>query len=162
MRRPEDCIAELPPVIRGRIRQAQNVHQFFLTEGGRHVAITQKDISELQLAKGAMRAGIEILLEEGNASPEDLDGFLLAGAFGSHLRPESLKGIGLLPEMPLDRVKAVGNAAGTGAIMALLSRRQLKLASEIASRVEHRELTTHKDFSRKFAKAMRFDQVKTA
>lgn len=162
LRRPEDCIAELPPVIRGRIRQAQNGHQFFLTEGGRHVAITQKDISELQLAKGAMRAGIEILLEEVGATPEDLDGFLLAGAFGSRLRPESLRGIGLIPEMPLDRVQAVGNAAGTGAIMALLSGPQLKIASEIATRVEHRDLTTHKAFSHKFARAMRFDQVRAA
>lgn len=153
---PSDCPPDLPDPLKRRIRRASKGYRFVLSEGEREISVTQKDISELQLAKGAIRAGVEILLEEVRLKPGDLDGVLLAGAFGSRVRPESIRGIGLLPEIPLDRIKSVGNAAGSGAVMALLSKRQLTLASEIAVKCEHRELSMHREFASKFARALLF------
>lgn len=86
-------------------------------------------------------------MEELNVSPSQIEGVLLAGAFGSNLRPESVKGIGMFPAVDVDRVKPVGNAAGTGGIMALLSENQLQLAEELPGRVEHVELSIHSAFS---------------
>ena len=155
---PSDCPARLPKSLKNRIKQAQKGYKFVLSEGEREVAVTQKDISELQLAKGAIRAGVEILMEELRMKPSDLDGVFLAGAFGSRVRRESVRGIGLLPDIPLDRIKSVGNAAGSGAVMALLSKRQLALASDIAARCEHRELSIHREFTTKFARALLFEE----
>lgn len=155
---PSDCPAGLPKSLTNRVKRAPKGYKFVLSEGGREIAITQKDISELQLAKGAIRAGVEVLLEELRMKPTDLEGVLLAGAFGSRVRPESIRGIGLLPDIPLDRIQSVGNAAGSGAVMALLSKRQLALAADVAARCEHRELSIHKEFATKFARALVFDE----
>ena len=154
---PSDCPDGVPPLIKGRITRHETGNRFVLStndQGG--VILTQKDVSELQLAKGAIRAGIEILLEEVNLSAGDLDRVLLAGAFGSGLRAGSLKGIGLLPNIPEDRIRSVGNAAGKGAVMALLSRKQKALAEEVTKTCKHVELSTHKRFSEKFARALFF------
>ncbi|MCF8130115.1 MAG: ASKHA domain-containing protein [Deltaproteobacteria bacterium] len=153
---PVDCPDSVPLLIKNRIRQHETGNRFLLFTKNQEIAVTQKDISELQLAKGALRAGIEILMEAQGLSAEDLDEILLAGAFGSGLRPESLMGIGLLPNIPLDRVKAVGNAAGKGAVMALLSKRKKALAATVAKTCEHVELSAHKDFFEKFARALAF------
>ena len=156
MEAPSDCPDSVPGLIKNRIIRHENANRFVLFDQGHEISVTQKDISELQLAKGAIRAGIEILMEAQGLSADDLDQVLLAGAFGSGLRPESLKGIGLLPDIPLDRVKAVGNAAGKGAVMALLSKGQKALAATIAKTCEHVELSAHKDFFDKFARALAF------
>jgi uncharacterized 2Fe-2S/4Fe-4S cluster protein (DUF4445 family) len=152
----EECPKEIPHPLRVRIENTESGARFVLARGRRDVAVTQKDIRELQLAKGALRAGIEILLEEAGLVASQLDGILLAGAFGSNLRPESLQGIGLLPPVPLERIRPVGNAAATGAIMGLLSRKQLELASRLANRAEHVELSLRKDFQKAFVAAMDF------
>ena len=96
-------------------------------------------------------------MEELDVKADQLDGILVAGAFGSNLQPESVKGIGLFPDLELCRIKSIGNAAGTGSIMALLSKKQLLLANELPKRIEHIELSLHKGFIRKFAKAMSFE-----
>lgn len=153
---PSDCPDSVPPLIKNRIMRQENTNRFVLFAEGREISVTQKDISELQLAKGAIRAGIEILMEAQGLSAEDLDQVLLAGAFGNGLRPESLRGIGLLPNIPLERIKAVGNAAGKGAVMALLSKRQRALAATVAKTCKHVELSAHKDFFDKFARALAF------
>jgi len=156
IRSPQDYPPGFPASLTKRIKQNGNNYKFVLVEGEPEVAITQRDISELQLGKGAMRAGIEILMNEINLKPADLDGILLAGAFGSNLRPESLMGIGLLPEIELTRIKSVGNAAGTGAILALLSNRQLAISQALPKRIEHIELSLHDGFQRAFAKGLSF------
>lgn len=153
---PRDLPPGFPASLMRRIKQDGNSYKFVLAEGEREVAITQSDINKLQLGKGAVRAGIEILLNELNLQPSDLDGILLAGAFGSNLRPASLKGIGMLPEVSLDRVKSVGNAAGTGAILALLSKRQLETVLALPERIEHVELSLHGGFQRAFARGLSF------
>jgi uncharacterized 2Fe-2S/4Fe-4S cluster protein (DUF4445 family) len=123
---------------------------------GRPVALSQRDVRELQLAKGAIRAGIEILMKELGIGPEDVKRVYLAGAFGNYIRPESALGIGLIPNFPNAQFVPVGNAAGTGAKMALLSRDARHEASEIVTQVEYLELSGRLDFQSEFAEAMLF------
>jgi Uncharacterized metal-binding protein len=153
---PEECPPQVSAMVRSRIRPDGRGWKFVLTEGEAEVALVQKDISELQLGKGAVRAGIEILMERLNITSQQLDGILLAGAFGNNLRPESIQGIGMFPPVELKKIKGVGNAAGTGAVMALLSKEKMQLAQSLPGRVEHIELSLYEGFSRKFAKAISF------
>jgi uncharacterized 2Fe-2S/4Fe-4S cluster protein (DUF4445 family) len=155
---PDECPAHLPRSLRDRIEQTDSGPRFVLASGKRQVAVTQKDIREVQLAKGAIRAGIEILLKEAGISASDLNGVMLAGAFGSNLQPESIEGIGMLPELPVDRITPVGNAAGTGAVMVVLSKENLDLASALAARTEHVELSVRSDFQKIFLTAMEFER----
>jgi uncharacterized 2Fe-2S/4Fe-4S cluster protein (DUF4445 family) len=121
---------------------------------GRAIVVTQHDIRELQLAKGAIRSGIEALLRHAGISAGDLDRVILAGAFGTYIDVASAMTIGLLPELPMERVLQVGNAAGTGARLALISRAQRERTGEIAGRVRYLELARTKGFMRSFAEAM--------
>jgi uncharacterized 2Fe-2S/4Fe-4S cluster protein (DUF4445 family) len=160
LKSPPECPPGLPEAVKKRIVPAGTGCKFVLADGPREVAITQRDISELQLAKGAVRAGIEILMDELEIRPGDLDGILLAGSFGSSLRPESILNINMLPEVGPQRVKAAGNASGLGAAMALLSRGQYQLAAELAKRTEHTELSVHQGFKAKFARGMIFGDMR--
>ncbi len=155
---PEECPSHLPRSLRDRIERTDSGARFVLEQGETPVAVTQKDIREVQLAKGAIRAGIEVLMKEAGISGSDLNGVLLAGAFGSNLRPESIEGIGMLPDVPIEIITPVGNAAGTGAVIALLSRESIDLASMLASRTEHIELSVRKEFQRIFLTAMEFER----
>jgi uncharacterized 2Fe-2S/4Fe-4S cluster protein (DUF4445 family) len=91
-------------------------------EGEPDIVLTQQDVRQVQLAKGAVRAGIEALLAHEGLTPAMVDRVLLAGSFGAHLQPASLVGIGLLPEALGERVTAVGNTSRTGAEALLLDR----------------------------------------
>jgi uncharacterized 2Fe-2S/4Fe-4S cluster protein (DUF4445 family) len=124
------------------------------SEGRGPVTITQRDIREVQLAKGAMRAGIKALLDSVGRTEAEIDEVIIAGAFGSYIDPASAIAIGMLPDLPLDRFRQVGNAAGTGARLALISREQRQLAEDIARRVRYLELAGLASFSRLFSKAM--------
>jgi uncharacterized 2Fe-2S/4Fe-4S cluster protein (DUF4445 family) len=126
------------------------------TGHGREIAVTLADVREIQLAKGAIRAGIEILLKEAELTAPDIDEFIVAGAFGTYLDLESAMRIGMFPPLPLERFKQVGNAAGMGAKLMLTSKAKRQEAAEIIDRVEYIELTTHPGFSRVFAHALRF------
>lgn len=123
---------------------------------GRAVSLTQRDIRELQLAKGAIRAGIEILMKELGVVPADVAKVYLAGAFGNYIRPASAVAIGLIPHLPNAQIVPVGNAAGSGAKMALLSRSARARAAELPGRVEYLELSGRPDFQEQFAEAMLF------
>jgi len=124
--------------------------------GGRPVMVSQRDVRELQLAKGAIRAGIEILMKELDIAPEEVQVIYLAGAFGNYIRPESALTIGLIPRFPHARIVPVGNAAGSGARMALLSRDVLGEAFRLVKQVEYLELSGRPDFQDQFAEAMVF------
>jgi uncharacterized 2Fe-2S/4Fe-4S cluster protein (DUF4445 family) len=125
-------------------------------EGEGRVVITQKDIDQIQLAKGAIRAGIAALMEKTETSQETVKEVILAGAFGSYINIANAVDMGLLPFFPNARYKQVGNAAGQGAKMALLSKEERRRAQQIAARIEYLELTTHPGFKRLFAKGMMF------
>jgi uncharacterized 2Fe-2S/4Fe-4S cluster protein (DUF4445 family) len=127
------------------------------SHGGHPVLLTQKDIREVQLAKAAMFAGAQVLLSEMGVKTSGLDEVLLAGAFGNFIRPERARAVGLLPDVPLAKVKFIGNAAGTGARMMLLNRRLRETAEEVSLGVEHVELSGRSDFQQLFADAMLFE-----
>ena len=122
----------------------------------RDVIVTQKDVSEVQLAKGAIRAGIEILLEEAGVAHDEIEEFIVAGAFGTYLDVRSAVRVGMFPTLPVDRFRQVGNAAGTGARQMLISAERRQATAEIVRRVEYIELTTHPNFTSEFIKAMSF------
>jgi uncharacterized 2Fe-2S/4Fe-4S cluster protein (DUF4445 family) len=120
----------------------------------RDVAITRKDVNEIQLAKAAIRAGLEILLQEADLSHDDIEEIIIAGAFGTYLDVRSAIRVGMLPEIPLSRFRQVGNAAGVGAMQMLLSAQRRRLAAQLVDRVEYVELTTHPDFNAHYTKAL--------
>ncbi|ADC65892.1 ferredoxin [Ferroglobus placidus DSM 10642] len=124
---------------------------------GHDIVITQKDIREIQLAKGAMCAGAHILMKE--MGVESVDRVIVAGAFGNYIDKISALIIGLVPDVPVDRIESVGNAAGVGARLALISREKRREANEIARKVEHIKLAVHPDFEREFSMAMYFPHM---
>ncbi|MDP2663535.1 MAG: ASKHA domain-containing protein, partial [Dehalococcoidia bacterium] len=152
------------PRLRARIRgagQPGDELRFVLsTPGGSHdhpeVAITQQDIRELQMAKGAVSAGIQVLKKELGIEDEDIEQVILAGAFGTFVSVESARRIGLIPPLPLNRVKAIGNAAGFGAQLALLSTVERGIAGLIARQSEHVRLSGRTDFQSLFIQALQF------
>lgn len=123
---------------------------------GEAVVITQKDIRELQLAKGAIRAGIQVLLEQSSLSCQDIDEVLLAGAFGSYVDKFSALQIGLIPPVPPHKINSVGNAAGTGARKILVSKDVRRKAEMIADKVIHLELSCRTDFQKRFVDFLGF------
>ncbi|MBL8056372.1 MAG: DUF4445 domain-containing protein [Anaerolineales bacterium] len=126
------------------------------TGTGREVVVTQGDVNEIQLAKGAIQTGIGILLEATETPPEAVDEVIIAGAFGSYLNLDSALDIGLLPRLPRARYSQVGNAAGVGAKAILLSLKERSRAQHIARRTGYIELTTFPGFQRRFAFSMLF------
>ncbi len=121
---------------------------------GRAITISRRDVGEIQLAKAAIAAGWQILLEEAGIRESDLARVLVAGAFGTYIDIGHAVAIGLLPHLPLDRFEPVGNVAGTGARMALLSRAERERAARLARRVRYVELTAHPSFRDRFAHAL--------
>lgn len=120
------------------------------------IVITQKDISEIQLAKAAIAAGTKVLLEKAGLKVEDIERVIVAGAFGTHLQLESAIAIGMLPDLPFERFQQVGNAAGAGARMILLSETERRRAEEIARKIKYVELAVMPEFSNNFLNQMRF------
>jgi len=146
-----------------RVRSGRQGPEFLLVSGHnsgsqREVIITQNDINEIQLAKGAIRAGLEILLEASQTAPEEVKEVIIAGAFGSYLNLQSALDLGLFPNLPQAQYRQVGNAAMVGARQALLSRRVRERAQQIVKQTTYLELTTYPKFSRRFALAMLFPE----
>lgn len=151
----------LSPDLVSRIRSGETGSEFVVawapeTADGNDIVLTQRDIRELQLAKGAIRAGTRILQKVLNITDEDIDELLLAGAFGNYIRKESAMGMGLLPPIPLDRIRSVGNAARVGARLCLVSRWYLEEASRLALEIDYVELSGRPDFQEAFMDAMLF------
>jgi uncharacterized 2Fe-2S/4Fe-4S cluster protein (DUF4445 family) len=128
------------------------------TQTGEDILLTQKDVRETQLAKGAIFAGYQILKAVLGVKDEDVTEVLLAGAFGNYIRREQAKRIGLLPDLPTEKIKFIGNAAGTGSKMVLLARELREEACEISRRTEYIELAVRTDFHKIFAESMFFPE----
>lgn len=128
----------------------------FVLEPG--VFITQKDIRQIQSAKGAIAAGISLLLKAAGLEVSDIKSVVLAGGFGSCLDPASACGIGLLPPEWADRTSAIGNGAGAGAIQALLSNNRMERAIAISKNMQYVELSGNPRFNHLFAEAMLFPE----
>ncbi len=100
-----------------------------------------------------------IMLKEIGCGPEELDTVMLAGAFGNYIKKESALRIGLFPAVPLERILSVGNAAGDGARMALLSQEERNRAWTVAQKAEHLELSIRPDFQEEFIRAVNFPVI---
>ncbi|MEW5828250.1 MAG: ASKHA domain-containing protein, partial [Chloroflexota bacterium] len=139
------------PLVRNRDGQAE----FVLAErpGLEPVTVSQKDVRELQLAKAAIRLGIQALVEAEGLAETDIRQVIVAGAFGTFIDIESAVTIGMLPDLPRERFRQVGNAAGTGARLALISKVEREKAGQIALRDGYIELAKLPGFARKFAEA---------
>lgn len=154
-------LEKLAPDLRERIRQVGQGKEFVLvwakdSATGENIVLSQKDIRELQLAKAAIMAGVKILLNQMEIKVDEIDRVLLAGAFGNFIKKVSALGIGLLPRLPLERIAAIGNAAGDGSKMALLSVAERERAVNIARRAKHIELSNMRDFQDLFVASLGF------
>jgi uncharacterized 2Fe-2S/4Fe-4S cluster protein (DUF4445 family) len=141
-----------------RIRKDENGRPEYIlafaadTGIGREITVTQGDVRAVQLAKAALYAGAKLLMRRLGVSK--VDRVTLAGAFGSYIDRESALVIGLFPDCELEKVQAVGNAAGDGAQLALLNREKMIEAGAVAAAVEFVETAMEPDFQKRFAEAM--------
>lgn len=126
---------------------------FLLWDGfGVRVLVTQGDVRAIQLAKGALYAGARLLMDA--LGVDRVERIKLAGAFGSYIDPKHAMVLGMIPDCPLDRVSSVGNAAGTGARMALASRVHRAEVEALVRRVEKIETALEPRFQEHFVHAM--------
>ncbi len=126
------------------------------TATGREIWLSQRDIRQVQLAKGAIASGIAALEEVTGIGDEEIVHFSLAGGFGNYLDIDSAQRIGLIPPLPRDRVQYVGNAAADGARRMLLSEAARERATSVARAVRHVPLATFPGFQEIFAEAVTF------
>lgn len=124
------------------------------TRFGKDLALSRKDIGRIQLAKAAIRCGLELLSREAGVDLETVGRFIVAGAFGTYLDLESAQAIGMFPTLPFERFRQVGNAAAMGARQLLVSGRLRQTARELGRRMRHCELTGRPDFQAEFIKAL--------
>jgi uncharacterized 2Fe-2S/4Fe-4S cluster protein (DUF4445 family) len=139
-----------------RITEEDGQPAVLIAKGEKEILLTQKDVRQVQLAKAAISAGIKILQSKLGLNAKDIEQVLLAGAFGNFTRKESAMRIGLLPELPVERIHFIGNAACSGAEIILLSDKERILSSELAGRIEYIELARETDFEAVFSREMHF------
>jgi len=127
-----------------------------LTDGDAPVRLYQEDVRQFQLGKAAIRAGIDTLLDHSGVRACEVARLYVAGAFGTHLRPQRALRTGLLPTIAEGRIRAVGNTAAQGAIFVLLDRRMQTEAEELAQRAEYVELSSDAGFSKRYLDHLSF------
>lgn len=137
-----------------RLETVDGENRFNLAEGKKVIYLTGQDIRQLQLAKSAIRAGIEILMQKEGLKAEELESIYFAGAFGNYIRPESAVAIGLLPNIGKEKIRAVGNGAGFGSAMALLSAKTTEEMCKMSEQIEHVELADEASFEELFVRFM--------
>ena len=161
MSMPDELPAALPEALRRRVeRQGDDARLVLAPATGKQAAVCliQRDIRELQLASGAIRAGVETLLQRAGLAAADLDAVLLAGAFGNFIRRSNAQRIGLLPPLPHERIRFIGNASSMGAKMALLSVKERARAETLRKRAVHVDLSADPAFQNAFSMAMLFPE----
>ena len=146
-----------PAWLRERAHAAGEMQAFVIARDaeGRPLYLHQGDVRELQLAKAATAAAIHYVMNAAGIRAGDLDHVYVAGAFGSYLDPVSVLRIGLLPDVPLERVEFVGNAALAGAVLATLSRRHLEAAVRVAREAVRVDMATDESFQEVFVDKLR-------
>jgi uncharacterized 2Fe-2S/4Fe-4S cluster protein (DUF4445 family) len=148
-----------------RVGSQRGQRQFVLVsreerQGEPAITITQHDIRELQLAKAAIRSGIQVLLETSGVAEKEIKQVIIAGAFGSYINVASAVEIGMLPSLPLNRFIQAGNAAGMGAKLALISTNSREKAQALTSKVRYIELASAPGFERTFMQASYLGQYR--
>ena len=129
------------------ITQGLNVHD---------IVITQNDIREVQLAKAAIAAGVQLMMKRMGSEPGQLDRIIVAGAFGNYIDKNSAVTIGLLPDIDRAKIHSAGNTAGAGTLMAVASSKEALRAQQIPEKLEHVELANEPDFQNVYLGAMSF------
>ena len=125
---------------------------------GSGVSLTQKDVREVQLAKAAIRAGIELMCQKRGVKTEDIQKVYLAGAFGSFMDPASACAIGMIPPCLQDRIESIGNAAGEGAKLCAVSREEFAYSKRLAEKAEFLELASMEDFNDCYVDCLMFEE----
>jgi len=136
----------------GRIRQTGRTHCYVLRAGEPFIAVTQNDVRAIQLAKAALYAGTRLLMDK--LGIDHIDRIRLAGAFGSHIDVKYAMVLGLIPDCPLDKVQSAGNAAGTGARIALVNAKARDEIESVVRRIEKIETAVEPKFQQHFVEAM--------
>ncbi len=153
-----DIVAEMLKT--GALQQEGNIEKDFVVYQNEHdnhkITLTQQDIREVQLAKSAIAAGINRLLSIAGITKEQLDNVLLAGGFGNYINVKNAIRIGLLPDVPFDKYIQIGNSAGSGAVLALLSEDFINTTVRIRDNMEYIELSTDTEFPMEYAMNMYF------
>ncbi|NLY10534.1 MAG: DUF4445 domain-containing protein [Firmicutes bacterium] len=142
---------EIPSLYRERLVMHQGMRAFVIEEG---ILLTQKDIREFQLAKGAIAAGIQVLLKESKIDLTEIKHLYLAGGFGTYLDPIQASKVGLFPAPLTAKAVKLGNAAGSGAKLYLLSKKHQKYLQKFRSKIKYIELSGHPDFQEEFINGM--------
>ena len=155
-----DPTAQSPRLREGELGKEYVVAWEAETSIGRDIPITLQDVRQIQLAKAALYTAAQILLRE--AGLDKPDKIVLAGAFGSHIDPTNALILGMIPDCPVDRVYAVGNAAGDGARIALLNRDKRVEAGEVARAIRRIELPVDPDFQNQYMMALNFPHMSDA
>ena len=160
---PDEARAKLPPKLAARVRKGPHGSEVLLVpaeqtlEGRRPLTLTQRDMRELQLAKGALRAGVDMALKLWGLTGAQLDRVLIAGGFGNFINPASALATGLFPpDVKLEQLEFVGNTAAAGAKLCLADTRQREHIQRLARQVEYVELSGRPDFQDVFMDAMLF------
>lgn len=160
---PDDAAAKAPAALAARVREGEKGGEFLLVprertqDRRRDLVLTQRDFRELQLAKGAIRAGVEMALRHWGISGGQLDKVLIAGGFGNYIHPESALAVGLFPDdVRLDQLEFVGNTAAAGAKLCLADVQERERVERLASQTEYIELSGRSDFQDVFMEAMLF------
>ncbi len=135
-----------------RIVENDRTFSYLLHEGEPNIYVEQNDIRAIQLAKAALYAGIKLLME--HRGIDHVDQIRLAGAFGSHIEPKYAVALGLVPDCDIDKVSAAGNAAGTGAVIALLSGQARREIEALIPTITKIETATEASFQQHFVEAM--------
>jgi len=147
-----------------RVRLRDGHPEFVLADEreaqGTAIVFSQRDVRSVQLAKGAIQAGIQVLLEDAGLRQEQIEQVIIAGAFGNYIDLASAVAIGMLPDRPLDCFAQVGNAAGIGAKLALVSYPHRATAQSIAAKSRYFELAGSARFNTVFMHSMRFPTIK--
>ncbi|MGI5875011.1 MAG: ASKHA domain-containing protein [Bacillota bacterium] len=152
---------KIHPDLRKRIIKGEQGYEFVLTtkeESAKGVPVTicQKDIRELQMAKGAIYAGMRVLMNEMGITIDQVKELLVAGAFGSYIKTDSALSIGLFPDLPNGSILSIGNAASEGGRLALVSEAERALCDELARKSEYIELSSRVDFQDEYVMALYF------
>ena len=163
-RDPEDLEDPLAQKLNNRMITVHGQPAFLLVSGaesatGDDIYLTQKDVREVQLAKGAIAAGIQILTEKLGKKTGDIRQVLLAGAFGNYMDSGSACEIGMIPYELHDRIKAVGNAAGEGAKLATVNRGEFEYACRLSEETEFIELASESSFQDVFVDKLEFERA---
>ncbi|MFC1955642.1 ASKHA domain-containing protein [Chloroflexota bacterium] len=154
---PSETESSLAAELAQRVRMQDEKREFVIfKDETTEVTLTQQDVREFQLAKGAIRAGIELLIKEANVDTADIQEVLLSGVFGNYINREKAVTLGMVPPFPLEIIHFIGNGAMDGALRALINLKERRLADEIAVRTQHIELSGRADFEEAFLRCLKF------